>query len=67
MTTVGLGDLLPANVYEVSILSGFMVVSCGTFAYLFNAIGLILGEVNQKNKKFAEEMRLVTRYINITS
>jgi len=46
MTTVGLGDLIPANVYEVSILSGFMLVSCGTFAYLFNAIGLILGEVN---------------------
>lgn len=46
MTTVGLGDLLPANIYEVSVLSIFMFVSCGTFAYSFNAIGVILGEIN---------------------
>lgn len=61
MTTVGFGDLIPANVYEVAFISFFMLISCGTFAYLFNAIGLILGELNLKNEKFAEEMRIVTR------
>lgn len=46
MTTVGLGDLLPANIYEVLALSLFMFISCGTFAYSFNAIGDILGDIN---------------------
>lgn len=46
MTTVGLGDILPSNIYEVFVLSIFMFVSCGTFAYSFNAIGLILEELN---------------------
>lgn len=46
MTTVGFGDLTPANVYEVSFIASFMLVSCGTFAYLFNAIGMILGDLN---------------------
>lgn len=61
MTTVGLGDILPANIYEVSVLSIFMFVACGTFAYSFNAIGVILSELNQKHNQFSEEMRLVSR------
>lgn len=64
MTTVGLGDLLPANIYEVSVLCLFMFVACGTFAYLFNAIGVILGELNQKKDQFSEEMRVVSRYLH---
>ena len=46
MTTVGLGDLIPANIYEAVVLSCFMFVSCGTFAYMFNSIGVVLGELN---------------------
>jgi len=61
MTTVGLGDLIPANIYEVVVLSFFMFVSCGTFAYMFNSIGVVLGELNSKHDQFTEEMRLVSR------
>lgn len=62
MTTVGLGDVLPANTIEVIILTLFMFISCGTFAYAFNTIGVILGELNEKSELFSEEMRLVSRY-----
>lgn len=65
MTTVGLGDILPSNLYEVCVLSLFMFVSCGTFAYSFNAIGIILEELNQKSDTFVKEMRLVSRYFFI--
>lgn len=49
MTTVGFGDITPGNMLEVVVLAFFMLVSCGTFAYSFNVIGLILGDLNQKN------------------
>lgn len=62
MTTVGLGDLVPANLYEAVILSLFMFVACGAFAYMFNSIGVVLGELNQRHDLFTEEMRLVSRY-----
>lgn len=49
MTTVGLGDIYPCNIYEVAIYTGFMFISCGTFAYSFNSIGIILDELNKKS------------------
>lgn len=61
MTTVGLGDILPGNIYEMCVLSIFMFVACGTFAYSFNAISVILEELNKKHDMFLEEMRLVSR------
>ena len=42
MTTVGLGDMRPANIYEMVVYTMFMFVACGTFAYSFNEIGLII-------------------------
>lgn len=39
-----------------------MFVSCGTFAYSFNEIGLILNELNEKSDVFLKEMRLISRF-----
>ena len=50
MTTVGLGDINPANIYEIVVYTIFMFISCGTFAYSFNSIGMIVQELNKKQK-----------------
>ena len=42
MTTVGLGDINPVNIYEIMAYTVFMFIACGTFAYSFNAIGMII-------------------------
>lgn len=64
MTTVGFGDLLPANIYETTVLCGFMFVSTATFAYMINAIGVIINELNQKREEFSNEMRIVSRLVS---
>ncbi|KAL4481433.1 hypothetical protein ABPG74_007522 [Tetrahymena malaccensis] len=65
MTTVGLGDILPNNIYEVCMLSLFMFFSCAAFAYSFNSIGIILDEMNQRSDLFVKEMRIVSRYLQM--
>ncbi|EAR93650.2 cation channel family protein (macronuclear) [Tetrahymena thermophila SB210] len=65
MTTVGLGDILPSNIYEVCVLSLFMFFSCAAFAYSFNSIGIILDEMNQRSDLFVKEMRIVSRYLQM--
>jgi len=42
MTTIGYGDITPANVYEASLLIVGMVVASFTFAITFNAIGSVV-------------------------
>ena len=41
MTTIGLGDIVPSNIYETSVYIFFMFIASGTFSYSFNAIGII--------------------------
>ena len=53
MTTVGLGDIKPANLYETVCYTFFMFVACGTFAYSFNAIGDIFKDINKKDNEFS--------------
>ncbi|KAL4468158.1 hypothetical protein ABPG72_017139 [Tetrahymena utriculariae] len=65
MTTVGLGDILPNNIYEVCMLSLFMFFSCAAFAYSFNSIGIILDEMNQRSDLFVKEMRIISRYLQM--
>lgn len=42
MTTIGYGDITPANVYEASLLIVGMVVASFTFAITFNDIGSVV-------------------------
>jgi hypothetical protein len=62
MSTVGLGDITPSNTYETGVYILFIVISSGTFSYFFNAIGIIIEDMNKKKKNFSEEMRLLSRY-----
>lgn len=64
MTSVGYGDITPANEIETIICTFMMFVACFIFAYCFNLIGTIVEDLNKDEKLFAEEMRLVARYFS---
>jgi len=44
MTSVGYGDITPANHYETLYCTIAMIINCGVFAYSFNLIGVIINE-----------------------
>lgn len=62
MTSVGYGDITPANLDEVIFLTWMMFIACFTFAYSFNVIGNIVKDVNVSEAKLVNNMRLVSRY-----
>ena len=47
MITVGYGDIVPTNAYEVVFVIFAMFVSCGVFAYSFNLVGDLVREFNK--------------------
>lgn len=63
MTTVGYGDITPANVYEAGLLIFGMVMSCFTFAVTFNTIGDILSDITKDAKEYKRSILLVNRYM----
>lgn len=45
MTSVGYGDITPANKMEVFLCTFLMLAACFVFAYCFNLIGSILDDL----------------------
>jgi hypothetical protein len=52
MTTVGYGDITPANVYEACLLVVGMVIASFTFAITFNAIGSVVQEMQKDQNEY---------------
>lgn len=52
MTTVGYGDIIPANEYEACFVSITIFISGFIYAYILNSIGLILNEMNKLRSEF---------------
>ncbi|EAS02200.2 cation channel family protein (macronuclear) [Tetrahymena thermophila SB210] len=63
MMTVGYGDITPKNVYEASLCIICMFISCGVFAYSFNLIGLIIQDMNKKERYFKKKINKVNLYL----
>ncbi|EAR84038.2 cation channel family protein (macronuclear) [Tetrahymena thermophila SB210] len=63
MTTVGLGDLAPANTIEVICYTIFMMSATCMFAYYFNAIGIVVQERNKISKQLSIEMTKTLRFL----
>ena len=40
--TVGYGDIIPENVYEIAFVTFSVLFGCGTFAYYINKVGQII-------------------------
>jgi hypothetical protein len=63
MTTVGYGDITPANSSEALFCVGTMFIASVVFAYSINTIGMIITEMNKFNEKINENMAIINRYM----
>ena len=63
MNTVGFGDIVPKNDLERIVAILFIYVACGMFAYTINSIGVIVQDLNKKNKDFNRSVSLVNGYM----
>lgn len=49
MVTVGYGDILPNNPYEMVVSFMAIMISCGVFAYSINKIGAIFEQLQKSH------------------
>lgn len=52
ITTVGYGDIIPANNTEMIFANVMMFLSSFIFAYSMNSIGIILRNIYERNKNY---------------
>lgn len=62
MTSVGYGDITPANEIEIMFVTFIMFVACFTFAYSFNLIGDLVNDINSDKKQFNNLMKQFSKY-----
>jgi hypothetical protein len=63
MTTVGYGDITPANPYEVILNICMLFLSVGIYSYSFNLIGEVVKEINMgKSEQKSKILRMLERY-----
>ncbi|KRW99170.1 hypothetical protein PPERSA_07413 [Pseudocohnilembus persalinus] len=63
MTTIGYGDFTPKNELERIINIIVMLVACGTYAYVFNQIGTLLNNIQERSKEHREVLLLINSYM----
>ena len=52
MTTVGYGDIIPVNPYEIALCTSSMFVATAIFSYSFNSIGVLVQSIAKSNDEF---------------
>lgn len=62
--TVGYGDICPQNISEMIFCIITIVFGCGLFAYIINAIGIIIGKINMENEKFNKRMNIIDKFMH---
>jgi hypothetical protein len=63
MVTVGYGDILPNNPYEMGISCLTIMISCGVFAYAINKIGTIFEELSRTHKELMGKLTNINSYL----
>lgn len=63
MTTVGYGDIIPVNIYEVITCICLTLFSSCIFAYIFNTITSILKDFDAKKSKVKHDVEILNRYM----
>lgn len=56
MVTVGYGDILPNNPYEMIISILTIMFSCGVYGYCLNTIGVIFQELQKPQQELMSKL-----------
>ena len=63
MATVGYGDIVGQNPYEIICSSILIIFSCGIFAFSINSIGMILNNINQSQSHYKRTLLLINEHM----
>lgn len=63
MCTVGYGDITPANNDEIILNIVTVLMTCGVFAYILNAIGVIFEDLGKKEKDINIKSYIINSYM----
>ena len=63
MNTLGFGDIVPQNDTERVFNIFFIYIGCSVFAYIINSIGIVLQNINKKDRDFKRKMYLINGYM----
>lgn len=63
MMTVGYGDIVPQNEYEIVVCILTIAVGCVVYAYNINSIGMILQKLNKENAEFDHKINIINKFM----
>ena len=63
MVTVGYGDILPNNPYEMTVSCITIMLSCGVFAYSINKIGSIFEDLQRTDAEMMNKITFVNAFM----
>ncbi|CAD8078528.1 unnamed protein product [Paramecium primaurelia] len=64
MVTVGYGDVIPQNIYEVVCAIIMIFFASVVFAFSINAIGVIFSNIDLQKQSYKRNLLLVNQYMN---
>ena len=63
MNTLGFGDIVPKNSTERIFNVFFIYIGCSVFAIIINSIGIILQNINKRDRDFKRKMYMINGYM----
>ena len=63
VTTVGYGDITPANYFECLFLIFILLISSSVYAFLINSIGNIMENIKMQEKLRLEDRDILSEYM----
>ena len=63
MNTVGYGDIMPTNIYEVLFNILLIYIACAIFAYSLNSIGIIISNIMKQEEQFKNDLNTINDFM----
>lgn len=64
MMTVGYGDVIPQNQFEIVVTLTNVIFGCGVYAYNINSIGMILREIAKEEFEFSHNINVINQFMH---